>query len=328
MKKVLYIGTVGFGNLGDDFCAQLIRSYIGGKVKVEWRQLIAEHALNDEDGFEDDLVLFGGGTLFNFRESAPVRVAHRFRNQNVVIFGSGVQDWGDAPMSGDGYNLLGKVGRDAQWIGCRGPISQASWLIAGRSKVYLTGDPIFLYEPTKFREESGGKRIALQFGLPSHSFATPGHLVQQMYFIAKNLLDLDYDPAWVSVWGRDLELLERVNRQFDLGLDIIAPGTFGEMVECFADFSASVTNRLHGGLASLMVGCPTVMIAHQTKTYDAALAIGWKPFYPCDHEALVERVVGVTISLTGVEMAQHLERIENFRHAQRKYLDDIIHDYL
>jgi hypothetical protein len=99
-------------------------------------------------------------------------------------------------------------------------------------------------------------------------------------------------------------------------------------VEVFADFGASVTNRLHGGLASLMVGCPTVMVAHQTKTFDAALALQWKPFFPCDFGPLAERVSKVAGTLAGMNMGHYLEHINNYRHAQRKYLDGIISDYL
>lgn len=327
MKKVVYLGCVDFGNLGDDFCAQLIRSYIGSKVKVEWRQMTPTHALNDESVYGANLVLFGGGTLFDFRSNEATEAAYKYREQNVIIFGSGVQDFADAPMTGDGYNLLGKVGRSARWIGVRGPVSQACWLLVGRGQVHMTGDPIFLYEP-KRKREGESKRVALQFGLPSHSFKDCNALAQQIYFMTKGFRAEGIEPAFVSIWGRDLIFLENVNRQFRLGLDIVAPGEYHEMVECFADFSVSVTNRLHGGLASLMVGCPTVMIAHQTKTYDAALSLNWQPFFPCDFEPLVERVVGVAMSLRGMDMSHYLGRIENFRQAQRKYLDGIVHDYL
>jgi len=283
--------------------------------------------LNDKSIYEADLVLFGGGTLFDFRDNDAAQAAYRYRLRNVVIFGSGVQDFADAPMTGDGYNTLGQVAQSARWIGVRGPISQACFLLVGRNNVYMTGDPMFLHEPKRFRE-GNSKRIALQFGVPSHSFDNLESLSQQIQFIVKGLREEGAEPVFVSVWGRDLVFLENVNRQFKLGLDIVAPGEFHEMVEVFADFGASITNRLHGGLASLMVGCPTVMIAHQTKTYDAALSLVWKPFFPCDWPPLAERVSKVALSLTGMDMGHYLEHIENFRQAQRKYLDGIISDYL
>lgn len=92
--RVVYVGWVGFGNLGDDVCRDLFTAHLrralaakGRDLEVRWAtyQGVSEQYLLE---YRPHLVVLGGGSLFTLQYLQPIILAQK-HGIPTVVWGTG-----------------------------------------------------------------------------------------------------------------------------------------------------------------------------------------------------------------------------------------------
>lgn len=172
--RVLYVGWVGFGNLGDDVCRDLFvdrfrRALASRGARLEVRavthQGISEPSLLE---YRPHLVVLGGGSLFTVPYLAPLALAQK-HGIPTAVWGTGIDKlparcldellggatrltaWQDQATAAAFRDVVGAC----RWVGVRGPHTLRILRSAGcpAPPLHVSGDPGLLLEPEEFPTE-------------------------------------------------------------------------------------------------------------------------------------------------------------------------------
>lgn len=276
--KWLYVGEVGYGNLGDDACAELISDVVREPVTVRALDGIAAEDCADR-------LIIGGGTILSLRSTNwMARIADLAeRCQTVATVGTGVDP--GIPWDMEGIALARRIfARIApENRGLRGPLSKAVLAAIGVEQTVIVGDPFCLYRPV-----SGVKDSIIGI-VPGHQGRSVGgpHFHERMI---ETIKALPGKVVYIPVWARDLGL-ERAYQTFSGRGDCRYMGSDLHLIaRGVASCRAVVANRMHAGLLALVCGTPAFLIAHHIKVVDLCLALGWEHWAPADDADLVGKV--------------------------------------
>lgn len=310
----LYIGEVGYGNLGDDTCAMLMQSAMGGDMEIR--------SFRDASvGEQIDTLIVGGGTLLDCRGSAWMRrlAALSLEAKETVLAGTGL-DPGD-PWSSEGIAILGAllVGTNEGRRLVRGPLSVALIKTATGIDCQIGLDPMVLFEPRL--EPRQGECILIVPGYQAKTVA--GVLFhEQLIAVARQLLAMNWEVQFLPVWHRDLDLALFYSHEVGNGNLATNQINLEYIAGAITDSYAVITNRLHAGLLALLLGRPALFLAHHIKAVDLCLALGW-PHYVTPN--------GDTWGTTAVKFVEHSEplpmgKLAQYRKRFRAFTRSLRHD--
>ena len=303
MKRILYIGWIGYGNLGDELmfdlfkqqCSTLGDSYKLDSTNVEYRYL------KNIPTSEYDLIVLGGGSIL----SSIDQIVHPYiinflydclsSNKKVMLWGSGI-DWvprsaiahlkddKDIPLtlSEDMKARLVHVLQKSVWAGVRGPLT-ARILEQCGARVYISGDPGFLLaQPDMLKEvnvpldprmHTASKIIGVNWGTSFNAIYGQDEVsVEDSLANALNKFTKQgYLIYLYTVWKSDLPSIERLYAKLHDKNSVILdkrPHHQDELISLLQSFTFTINFKLHANYISLAANTPFIALGYRFKVFD------------------------------------------------------------
>lgn len=299
MKKVLYIGWIGFNNLGDELLWHIFRDtctkYLD-KDKFIVKPSMPGTDLKNLDEF-DTVVLGGGSLLLPGYLHILQNAIHK--GKSVLIWGSGL-DW----IEESNLNLLindqltsleqnfkqkdiavlEEVLEHALFVGVRGPLTKkAIEIMVGKEKsekVKIIGDPaLLLQHKDEIKPHIQEKIIGINWGTTFNRLygANESSVEDQLVVAVKRLIDKGYKILIYTMWSDDISHCERLynkigdteNVQLDKNLY-----TEQQMINKLSTCTATINFKLHANLLSMTAGIPAIPLGYRFKVFDFAALLG------------------------------------------------------
>jgi hypothetical protein len=283
-RQIVYLGWQGFQNFGDDLLHETWKSALADPLDIQaplTRRAYAESApriLRHRMRLigTERIVLLGGGTTIGFDNWAKHarRSLFCFGAQGLVIAGAG------AAASHDRFALRLQTANWRAWqsmpgivlCGVRGPLTQQE---CGRhwKPTAVVGDPALVY-PLYVRMRPARHEARPVIGVclgasPRSRFDVTAVAEAVAAYHAANpdavvrVLQLAHEDADVA---RDLA--SRLH-----AATVVFGGDVRAMMETIAECSVLLSERLHGAVAGVSCGVPTVPLAYATKCDDFWLSV-------------------------------------------------------
>lgn len=301
MRRILYIGWLGFNNVGDELMwllfRDLSRSYLSDK-KYDVIPSIPGVDINNSNPY--DAVVLGGGSLL-IPGYIDVALKAARNKKKVLIWGSGHdrQDYPALNVSGRVTTNLAYTGENKEtneklaelvqlsaYCGVRGPLSYQFLEDSGvqMEKAIISGDPAFLLPaPSPYRRPIGSKTIGVNFGTAYNRIfgGNEEKVEQQLVDALKKLISQGYRVNIFAVWGPDREACKRLYEKLedetnvDLDLELLH---HEELLEKLKSFAFTINFKLHASYLSAAAGVPFISLGYRFKCFDFGLSVGLEQF--------------------------------------------------
>ncbi|SDW03506.1 polysaccharide pyruvyl transferase family protein [Paenibacillus sp. CF384] len=296
MRKVLYLGWIGFNNLGDEWMWEMFRDMAASHLKAEEHVVIPSLPhVEWKKVSQYDTIVLGGGSLVIPGYIDLVYEALEL-GKTTAIWGSGhdrLHKW--VPSQGSELKpepidetaqyrqRLKAVMEQSVYCGIRGPWTREyiDSLGALSNPITISGDSAMLMNalnsvtvPEHVGSVQGKHRtIGINWGT-SYNRIYGGDEAQVEDALARtcrSLLALGYNLHLYSVWGPDQEGLARLYSK--LGHDesvTYDPKVYAaaDYVRLLSEFEATINLKLHANLLSAAANVPFVCIGYRFKSFD------------------------------------------------------------
>lgn len=296
MRKVLYLGWIGFNNLGDEWMWEMFKAMAEAHLKKEEHQIIPSfpHVEWKKVSLYDTVVLGGGSLII----PGYVDLVHEALElgKTIVIWGSGhdrLHKWvpsEDGRLSPEAAaekaeyrRKLKQVMEQSAYCGVRGPwtIDYIDSLGALPKHIGISGDSAMLMnalKPVSAPQPAGGslgqsRTIGINWGTSYNRIygGNEERVEDALAAAGRSLLALGYKLHLYSVWGADKEALARLYRK--LGQDervTFDPKVYAaeDYVQLLSGFEATINFKLHANLLSAAANVPFVCIGYRFKSFD------------------------------------------------------------
>jgi polysaccharide pyruvyl transferase WcaK-like protein len=295
LKKVLYIGWIGFRNLGDELLwniFQLESKRFIDSTKVQVVPSKPGIDLNKVD--EYDSIVLGGGSLLLPGYLKILKDA-LLKGKKVLIWGTGL-DWLSesqllhlvnneqmhlkSTFQEHEVKIFQEVLQMASFVGVRGPLTKkalTSIVGAGNaSNIEIIGDPGLLLSHNGTGQYS--KKIAINWGTTYNRLYGGNELdlENKLVEVSKQLINKGYKILIYSVWDQDNMPCERLyNKIGDPANVTLDQKLYSEqgLMELLSSCLLSINFKLHANVLSLSAGVPAIPIGYRFKVYDLASLI-------------------------------------------------------
>ncbi|MGN7479327.1 polysaccharide pyruvyl transferase family protein [Solibacillus silvestris] len=300
MKKILYIGWIGFNNLGDELLWHIFRDTCAEYLDKDKIALIPSLPGTDLKKIEEfDTVVLGGGSLLLPGYLQILQNALR-KGKSVLIWGSGI-DWIeetnlDLLINDRLYSLeqnfkqkdidvLEEVLEHALFVGVRGPLTKKAIEImvgsAKSEKVKVIGDPALLLQNNNLmKPQDKEKLIGINWGTTFNRLygADEKSVEEQLAETAKRLIGQGYKIMIYAMWTDDIPHCERLyNNINDLENVILDKNLYNEqqLIKKLSSCKATINFKLHANLLSLAANVPAIPLGYRFKVFDFAALSGF-----------------------------------------------------
>lgn len=301
MKHVLYIGWIGYNNLGDELmydCFKEQFSQLGNTYKLD--------LVNNEKRYLDnanlaayDVIVLGGGSILSGANYPiePYIIDTLYEaiqlNKKVIIWGSGI-DWVPKTYLADDQkidffkaseskalrNKLQTVFQKSVWIGVRGPLTKQLLQQAGvQNEVMISGDPAFLLPDNVDKDlftppfHPDDKVIGVNWGTSFHRIYGRNEFALEDQFAAalNQLIAKGYKIYFYTMWQADLEptkrLAAKLNDTSAYKLDdVLHPAN--TLMALMKHFAFTINFKLHANYLSLAAQVPFIALGYRFKIFD------------------------------------------------------------
>ncbi|MDP9743320.1 UNVERIFIED_ORG: polysaccharide pyruvyl transferase WcaK-like protein [Bacillus sp. B2I3] len=295
LKKVLYIGWIGFGNLGDELLWNVFKElnkHYNYSTKIEIVPSLPGVDINHTE--EYDTVILGGGSLLLPGYMAALKQAIDL-GKDVFIWGSGL-DWItkeqlDIINSGQSLSLektftekdiilFRETLEKAAFVGVRGPITKKVLETFGitSDKIKLIGDPgILLNPPAVIRKKE--KIAAINWGTTFNRLygQDEAAIENALLQVSRKLIKSGYKILLYVVWGSDREASKRLYDKLNDPLNVTYdPSLYSEeeLIEKLSVCSLSINFKLHANILSLAGNVPCIALGYRFKVFDLFQSLG------------------------------------------------------
>jgi polysaccharide pyruvyl transferase WcaK-like protein len=269
-----YIGYLGHQNVGDEALFQAYRDVLFPECLVvpenDFSSLRLFSALRS-----NRLLMLGGGTLINVDPYLPALEHCRNTRRPYVVWGTGVADltfWRNHPQEsgrGNSERWL-SVLREADYIGVRGPRSQAWIAENGIQNVEVIGDPALSIAGAVAKKT--GQKGVLGINLGSHDPVSGGQeqVFQSLLELIRHVLHIGLRVRYFSLHAIDQKIGSRLVRAVDSSAMEILPfdGSVENTMRQLAEFDFVVGQRLHATVLACALGIPNLSLSYQPKCLD------------------------------------------------------------
>lgn len=298
MKKLLYIGWIGFNNLGDELLWNIFkekcRIYLGEK-QIDITPSVPGVDLKDLKKY--DMVVLGGGSLL-LPGYLQILQNALHQGKSVAIWGSGV-DWIekknlDLLISDQLHSLeqnfqkkdieiLEEVIEKAWFVGVRGPLTKkAIEIMIGNEKaqkVEVIGDPGLLLQKPQFNKKE--KIIGINWGTTFNRLygGNEATVEDQLVNAVKELIKSGYQIWIYTVWGNDIPHCERLYTKINDPENVILDKNLykeSALMEKLSRCKGTINFKLHANYLSLTANVPAIALGYRFKVYDNAASLGFE----------------------------------------------------
>lgn len=294
MKRILYIGWLGYNNLGDELMWEIFNSLCNSYLDCDYQVTPSTPDISLKNTVDYDVIVLGGGSILlpEFIEW----VYHAIEmNKKIIVWGSGY-DWAEkqfvdllesSKMSFCLYSDKTKaqlidIVNKSKYTGVRGPLTYSLLKSANvnMEKVYISGDPGLLLKPSKFptrctinQFNGEDKIIALNWGnSKNYIFGNDEEYVEnQLAKVCKMLLAQNYKIYMYIVWPKDIRSSESLYRKIRFNNNVILDTNLysaGELLRILQQCTLSINFKLHGNIISAAAGLPFVCLGYRFKCFD------------------------------------------------------------
>lgn len=296
MKKILYVGWLGFNNLGDELMWHAFRDLSRKYLDPEKYKVIPSlPGVDLKDLSSYDTVVLGGGSLL---VPGYVDVAYRAVEQkkNLWVWGSGFDSQEKGKLDSHGVmtnqlltgsekmsQMLREIGEHATFLGVRGPLTLQYLKQAGvGDKAVFSGDPGMLLLP-ELSPEAPSKSKRLTIGINwgtsyNRIYGKNEDAVEDaLAYAAGRLIKAGYNIHLLTMWGPDREAIKRLHKKIGdpahtiLDLEL---HDHSRMLQLMSGFQATINFKLHANVLSAAAGVPFVCLAYRIKCVDFAYSLG------------------------------------------------------
>ncbi len=293
-RRILICGNYGAGNFGDELIlkgllkvikklAHIEVTVMTGNEKETWtmhdvqvapfvpsslkswtKQVLKGKAARALFAIgQADLIIFGGGGLFNEKEEASIKIwnsqvrAFRFFKKPVIMIG---QSFGNIEKEKN-KKIIRKVCSSMKKILVRDPISKKNLESLGIEKhIQVVSDSAFWLEARDFQEEK--KPYHSPYYLISLR-AWPGIdtklLTEHINTLIKNLPGT---PVFISMQKDDEKIFHQLNNK---NIQCISPKNLNELWTLFSHAQCIIGMRLHACILATTMQKPLLAIAYDDK---------------------------------------------------------------
>ncbi len=294
MKRILYIGWLGYNNLGDELLWEIFNNLCISYLDFDYKVTPRTPDISLKDIVDYNTIVLGGGSVLIpgfidwFHHAIEM-------NKNIMVWGSGY-DWAEkqfvdllenSSMSFCLYNDKTKaqlidIVNKSKYIGVRGPLTYSLLKSANLNmeKVCLSGDPGLLLTPSKFptrcpiikfnRED---KIIALNWGTSYNKIygKDEKYVENQLAEVCKILLAQNYKIYMYTMWPEDIifskSLYNKIGSENNVILDTNLYSA-GELLSILKQCTLSINLKLHGNIISAAAELPFVCLGYRFKCFD------------------------------------------------------------
>lgn len=310
-KTLLYLGYVGFGNLGDEVCYQ---AFLQWAKPLETYADIMCYNLNERKSIAEIQrtlplagVIIGGGSLLQGSAFAAPAAEAANAGLPIWLFGTGIDYLTEAyarqlmdsslpvtePQMFDGKELkeeaLRTVIQTCRYAGVRGPLTQRFLSHLTGKEMTVIGDPALIYHPGddtslladypeltgRFAALNWGETFGSLFGFNAQR--TMADTVQG----ARHLISGGYKLLIFPMWPNDIDPCQRFYKAIgQTGLCMLAEKVYPADAICTMLKKAEmcVGFKLHASVLSARMGTPFVSVAYRSKCLDFALSVGYESY--------------------------------------------------
>lgn len=295
MKRILYVGWIGFNNVGDELMWLLFRDLCRAYLPDKKYDVIPSIPGVDIRNYGPyDTVVLGGGSLLI---PGYIDVAYQaaLKKKKVIIWGSGHDRQEFPVMDANGKvtaNLaytgenqatnekLAELVRLSEYCGVRGPLSYQFLEDSGVSMAdaIISGDPAFLLPaPSPIIRSKGSRTIGVNWGTAYNRIfgGSEEKVEEQLAEALRQLIAQGYRVNIFSVWGPDREACKRLyaklgdpqNVELDLALY-----HHEDLLEKLKSYALTINFKLHASYLSAAAGVPFISLGYRFKCIDFGLS--------------------------------------------------------
>ncbi|MED4781502.1 polysaccharide pyruvyl transferase family protein [Brevibacillus choshinensis] len=290
MRKILYVGWIGFNNLGDELMWRVFEQLSRKHLEAKQFQVIPSlPGVDLVDLSPYDTIVLGGGSLL---VPGYVDVAYRAVKQQkrLVIWGSGYDTQEPVHLDSAGRlldarfgesekmrQMLRDIGHHALFFGVRGPLTYQYLQEAGvGNSLKISGDPGMLLLPPRadnVGKENEQRVIGINWGTSYNRIYGKDEAAVEdaLTTAARQLVEDGYKLYLFTMWGPDREANKRLYKkigkpkQTTLDLDV---HDHAEMMRRLQKMEATINFKLHANVLSAACGTPFVCLAYRFKCLD------------------------------------------------------------
>ncbi|MGO4698464.1 polysaccharide pyruvyl transferase family protein [Paenibacillus sp. 2TAB26] len=296
MKRILYVGWLGFNNVGDELMWLLFRDLCRAYLPEKKYDVIPSiPGVDIRNSGPYDVVVLGGGSLLI---PGYIDVAYQAarNHKKVMIWGSG-HDRQEFPVfdaSGKvaahlaytGENLatnekLAELVKMSKYCGVRGPLSYQFLEDSGvrMEQAIISGDPAFLLPaPSPRKNGQASRTIGVNWGTAYNRIfgGNEEKVEQQLVEALRILISQGYRVNIFSVWGPDREACKRLYAKLgnqtnvDLDLELYH---HEDLMEKLKSYALTVNFKLHASYLSAAAGVPFVSLGYRFKCIDFGCSV-------------------------------------------------------
>ncbi|HZG18346.1 MAG TPA: polysaccharide pyruvyl transferase family protein [Candidatus Bathyarchaeia archaeon] len=317
MKKILYVGWIGFNNLGDELMWHVFRDLAQKHLDPLQAEVIPSLPKIDLKNLSPyDTVVLGGGSLLIPGYLDVVHQAVQLK-KNVVVWGSGYDSQEPVRLDDKGAfslppvqpnermrQMLDEIGEHASFFGIRGPLTyQYLQQLGVSAKPTISGDPGMLLlppTPAEANHQDGKSIIGINWGTSYNRIYGKNEAVveEALAEAAKALIKDGHHIYLFAMWGPDREAIKRLYKKIDAPdhttLDL-ALHDHVEMMKRISGFQATINFKLHANVISAAAGVPFVCLAYRFKCMDFACSLNVpETIIPTDHAQIQQQILSRT----------------------------------
>lgn len=291
MKKILYLGWIGYNNFGDEWMWNMFQQMSNYYLDQDKYQIIPSFPgvdLKDISGY--DAIVLGGGSLI-IPGYLDIMYEATQQNKCTVIWGSGHDRLNrlitnnDKTFSPESENHSGKYRRmlqevvhNAAYCGIRGPWTQNYLEECGVSLEHVTvsGDPAMLTPPLvleKNGENSQKRWIGINWGTSYNRIYGKNEekVEDELAFAAQRWIREGFNIYIYIVWNPDLQSAQRLQQKIGLPKHIVLDTkvhTLESYLQLISKCHFTVNLKVHANILSAAANIPFICLGYRFKSYD------------------------------------------------------------
>lgn len=281
-NSIVYMGWLGYNNFGDDLLFESWRSALGDELAIQAPLRNRDYIKQFPKFLKGRLsllgrrriLLLGGGTVLGFKAWAEhVHLAQRvYSPEQIILAGAGASAASDqfatAIQSLD-WDRWASI-RNLRVVGVRGPITQAEVLRGGlKDEVRVVGDPALMYAPLEGLSWQGSCSMPNSIGicLGSHT-STRYDPVVVAEAVREAAERYSLQPVVFQLSDSDSTISTKLSGLLGGCRIVRYKGDVKTMMSQIASCRIFLSERLHGFVAGISLGVPSLALSYGSKCDD------------------------------------------------------------
>lgn len=356
-KKILYLGWLGKGNVGDDLLFDIFKIMINNQLSKKQMNVIVDGYLPldfyEVDMNQYELIVLGGGSLLGIDYWEDICLKCSAIGKKVIIWGTGIDIRDDYILKNviESYNknqnhskenYIGNKTKDVITCsfmnGIRGNITK---FILNSSKVNVIGDAGIIFnklgqiypniEELKAFQSIKKELVLINWGTSFNNIlgSDEQNAEYHLEIATQILLNKGYKVAVYPIWTEDIEVCKKFANNFK-NEDIICIDKVYDVygIASLINMSKFTINfKLHANILSMALKKPFISLAYGLKCYDFAESVDSAELLintnDINTKYIIEKVEYILNNYNQI-VEKFESKINTFYEIHEKYMLDIV----